>query len=329
MFRDDYDRPDPRFDTDPYPQQQPPPQQAIPPGYWLNPQTGQIEPTAANLATPPQTGSEPDFNPNVNYDSGPWSNGQPTNAPAGWRWDQGMARFVQDAPASDQTGSDGNTFGQGGGGSGAGNGAGFTDFPQFNPSIYQPGPAFQPQQFQAPTPFSYGDFSYDAFKAPTLEEAQNQPGYLFALQNGQKALENSAAARGVLRTGGTLKDLFSWGDKFGEQNYGNVFNQDLQGYTTNRANAYDTYNTNRNNAADTYRTNYGVSKDVFDTNYGASKDAYSLNNQSALDTYDRLFQAQSAAFNPNFQAASLKFSDLYNRDRDKLNALTTVAGYGA
>lgn len=230
------------------------------------------------------------------------------------------------APVTGGTdGGGGSTFGQGGASAG---GSGF-DFPQFNPSIYQPGPAFNPGQFSAPAPFSYGDFNYDSFKAPTLAEAQNQPGYQFALQNGQKALENSAAARGVLRTGGTLKDLFSWGDKFGEQNYGNVFNQDLQGYTTNRANAFDTYNTNRNNAADAYRTNYGVSKDVFDTNYGTSKDAYTLNNQSNLNTYDRLFQAQSAAFNPNFQAATLKFSDLYNRDRDKLNALTGLAGLGA
>ncbi len=279
-----------------YTGQWPPP---LPAGSSYGPNFGQV---VNKKGGTPDTNLPTTFKPDTNLPYGP----QPTT-PAVTTTDPGG----------------GSTYGQGGGGA---SNAGF-QFPQFDPSIYQPGPSFQPGQFGPPKPFSYGDFSYDSFKAPTLEEAQAQPGYQFALEQGQKALENSAAARGVLRTGGTLKDLFSWGDKFGEQNYGNVFNQDLQGYTTNRNNAFDTYNTNRNNAADAYRTNYGISKDTFDTNYGTAKDAYSLNNQSALDTYDRLFQAQSAAFNPNFQAASLKFSDLYNRDRDKLNALTSLSQY--
>ncbi len=273
---------------------------APPPGYSRNPDNGQLT-ADAGTAVPTQ-GQLP--NGSVAYPA--------ATAPP---------------PTTDQTGLTGGggagSYGQGGAG------GGFSGFPTFNPSIYQAGPQFSPGQYTPPAPFSYGDFSYGDFKAPTLAEAQNQPGYQFALQQGQKALENSAAARGVLRTGGTLKDLFSWGDKFGEQNYGNVFNQDLQGYSTNRANAFDTYNTNRNNAASNYAENYGISKNAFDTNYGVQKDAWSMNDQQSKDVYDRLFQAQSAQFNPSFQAASLQFSDLYNRDRDKLNALTSIAGYGA
>lgn len=215
-------------------------------------------------------------------------------------------------------GGDPGGYGQGGGGGAPAGGAygssteGF-QFPQFTPPQYTPGAPFQGGQFKAPDPFSFGEF-----KAPTLEEAQNRPGYQFALEQGRKALENSAAARGVLRTGGTLKDLFSWGDKFGEQNYGNQFNQDLTSYTTNRE-----------NAADAYRLNYGISQDVFDRNYGSSKDVYDRANQQGLDTFDRLYRGASDAFNPTYNAATLKFSDLYNRDRDKLNALTQLAGYGA
>lgn len=251
----------------------------------------------------PTYASDPDVLKFLNGIYGPGGTAfNPTPGTPGWN-PQTQA-WIPGTATDTTTGGGGGTYGQGGGSNFA--------FPTFTPPVYTPGAPFTPGQFAAPPAFSYKDFS-----APTLADAQNAPGYQFAVSEGRKALENSAAARGVLRTGGTLKDLFSWGDKFAEQNYGNVFNQ-----------ASQTYGTNRNNAADTYRTNYGISKDVFDTNYGASKDAWSMNNQSGLDTFDRLYRGSVDAFNPSFQAASLKFSDLYNRDRDKLNALTQLSGYG-
>src|ERR1700758_1924682 len=36
---------------------------------------------------------------------------------------------------------------------------------------------------------------YGSFQAPTLQQAEQQPGYQFALQQGLNALQNSAAAR--------------------------------------------------------------------------------------------------------------------------------------
>lgn len=119
-------------------------------------------------------------------------------------------------------------------------------------------PQFNAPRFNAPPAFSFQDF-----KAPTMADAENEPGYAFAMEQGRKALENSAAGRGVLRTGGTLKDIFAYGNRLGEQNYGNVFSR-----------AKDTYSLNRNNAAENYATNYGVSRDVFDRNYKAALDEY-------------------------------------------------------
>lgn len=119
-------------------------------------------------------------------------------------------------------------------------------------------PQFVAPKFNAPAPFSFKDFT-----APTLDEARNEPGFAFALEQGQKALENSAAGRGVLRTGGTLKDILGFGQKLGEQNYGNVFNR-----------SKSIYDTNRSNAADTYATNYGVSRDKFDRDYIGARDEY-------------------------------------------------------
>lgn len=156
--------------------------------------------------------------------------------------------------------------------------------------------------FAAPPAFSYAPFA-----APSLADAQNEPGYAFARDEGQRALETAAAARGIARTGGTLKDLIGWGNRFAEQNYGNVFNRSAQ-----------TYGMNRENALGNYLTNYNVSRDVFDRNYG-----------QARDIYDRDYQAALAEFNPRFEGSRLSFEDAYRRWRDALDANTRIATAGA
>ena len=71
------------------------------------------------------------------------------------------------------------------------------------------------------------------FQAPTMEEALSDPGYQASLKQGQDLLEGSAAARGTLRTGGTLRDLVDYGQGAAAKQYGDVFNRSLQGYMTN------------------------------------------------------------------------------------------------
>ena len=83
------------------------------------------------------------------------------------------------------------------------------------------------------------------FQAPTLQQAENTPGYQFALQQGQKALQASAAANGSLLTGGTLNALDSYSQGLADTNYNNIYNQALQGYQTN-------YNTWANQQANEY-----------------------------------------------------------------------------
>lgn len=77
------------------------------------------------------------------------------------------------------------------------------------------------------------------FTAPSLEDAQNSPGYQFALQQGLQGIQRSAAARGTLLTGGTLKALQQYGTGLADQTYGNVFNRALQTNTTNFGHLYD------------------------------------------------------------------------------------------
>ncbi len=72
---------------------------------------------------------------------------------------------------------------------------------------------FNAQGTAAPT----GGFEYQGFKAT--------PGYEFRMAQGEKAIQRSAAARGGLNSGATLKALGQWGQDYGSAEYGNYMNR--------------------------------------------------------------------------------------------------------
>lgn len=73
----------------------------------------------------------------------------------------------------------------------------------------------------------------NGFQAPTLEQAQQNPGYQFALNTGVDALDRSAAARGNVFSGTQGKALQQFGQDLGTQNYQQVYNNALNNYNTN------------------------------------------------------------------------------------------------
>ncbi|MCH7662313.1 MAG: hypothetical protein IH859_00380 [Chloroflexi bacterium] len=58
-----------------------------------------------------------------------------------------------------------------------------------------------------------------------LEDFETEPGYEFRLAEGQKALERSAAARGQVFSGGTLKALTRYGQGVASQEFGRAYNR--------------------------------------------------------------------------------------------------------
>ena len=74
------------------------------------------------------------------------------------------------------------------------------------------------------------------FTAPSAEDARNQPGYQFALQQGMKALQNSAAASGQLQGGGNLKAITQYAQGLADTNYQNVYNNAFNTFQANRQN---------------------------------------------------------------------------------------------
>lgn len=255
---------------------------------WLadgGPATGRPAPPAPNpyeppSATPP-TGSQYSWWSDPDNPPPAWmldGNQQPTANPGPgryWNW-AGDHWEARDAPRY------------------TGGGPDSTPGPTPGPTPDTGGPTgnFNYDSSDEPPEFNWTQFSppvytprFGPFSAPSMTEAENEPGYQFSLNQGRRALESSAAGRGVLRTGGTLKDILEYGNQFAQQNYNNVFNRNYQ----------------------TWLGNTAWDRDIFDRNYRGSKDAF----DSIRDS------------------ERLRFADLYQRWRDRLNALTQIGTAGA
>lgn len=131
------------------------------------------------------------------------------------------------------TGGGGGGTAPAGGGGGGGQAPPLLDLSGFNPGGGWSGgggpiPAYPrinipgAPQFQ-PTPY----------RAPTFQDALNEPGYQFRVDQGQRGLERSAAAQGRLRTGGTLTDLTEYNQKFAANEYNNVAQRAMAAWDRN------------------------------------------------------------------------------------------------
>lgn len=90
-------------------------------------------------------------------------------------------------------------------------------------------------------------FSYDDFKAPTMDDLKSSPGFQASLDRASNTLQRSAAAKGSLLSGSTLQSLSDQTADLTSQGYSDLFKQDAQTYQTNRGNAYDAYKERRAN----------------------------------------------------------------------------------
>lgn len=80
------------------------------------------------------------------------------------------------------------------------------------------------------------------FSAPTAAEAEASPGYQFTLQQGLKATQNSAAARGLGTSGAALKGASTYATGLADSTYNDVYQRALNTYKTNYGAASDNVN---------------------------------------------------------------------------------------
>lgn len=98
----------------------------------------------------------------------------------------------------------------------------------------------------------------------TSADFSKDPGYDFRMQEGMKALERSAAARGGLNSGATLKSIGRYGQDYASNEYGNAynrFNQDRDrrfGRLSNIAGMGQGANSSVGNAGMNYANNSGA-----------------------------------------------------------------------
>jgi hypothetical protein len=116
---------------------------------------------------------------------------------------------------------------------------------------------------------------------------QTDPGYAFRLSEGMKALDRTAAARGGLLSGATLKGAQRYGSDLASQEYQNAFNR----YQSNRAaqaqeygNAFNRFQTERTNTLAPLQSLAGVGQSATQQAQQASQN-YATGATNALGNF--------------------------------------------
>ena len=104
-------------------------------------------------------------------------------------------------------------------------------------------------------------------------DLQNDPGYQFTLQQGQQALQRSAAAQGGLFSSGTMKSLAGYTTGTANQYFNDAFNRAQSTFSTNQQQALNRISTLQNLAgqglsASGLGANLAQNQGQFSANYG-------------------------------------------------------------
>ena len=141
------------------------------------------------------------------------------------------------------------------------------------------------------------------------------PGYQFRLQEGTKAIESSAAAKGMLGSGKTLKDLARYSQGLASQEFANARNRAVEDYSLGRSANTEQY------GRDVQRTQYGneLGQQAFSNLYNLSNTGFNrylqgdtINQQRALQDY----QLAAAEEDTQRQRALQDYQLAYGRAMD-------------
>lgn len=168
----------------------------------------------------------------------------------------------------------------------------------------------------------------------TANDFQVDPGYNFRMQEGNKGIENSAAARGGQLSGATMKALAKYNSDLGSQEYGNAFNrfQNTQVQAGNALNnAEGSFNNNRANTSnqlnDAY-SRFGSDRANLQGQFGDAYNRFGANRENLSNQFGNAFNR----FGSNRENARTTYNqsyDRFNNDRTtKFNRLAALAGIG-
>jgi hypothetical protein len=139
----------------------------------------------------------------------------------------------------------------------------------FNPQSDGLQSQFNPTNYGLPSQFNYNATNF-----------QVDPGYQFALQQGQQAIQRSALAGSGL-SGGTLKDLTAYTTGQAAQQYGAAYQRAQGTYQQNYGNALGAYQQNYSNAFNTYNSNQSNTYNRLAAQAGQGLSATGMANQAS------------------------------------------------
>ena len=193
------------------------------------------------------------------------------------------------------------------------------DFQGTMPGVPQVDPYGPTSPYAAPSPYGAGEYAAPTyapatpFTMPTAADMAADPGYQFRLQQGQEALERSGAARGVTRTGGTLKDIVDYGQRAASQEYGNVYNRMAGQYGMNEALRSEAFDRNTGNAWNAWTGNEMGRARAYDVNEANRLGAERQTQQGRLTGYLTGANQQQQDFQNKYR----QWQDSYNQWRQQ------------
>ncbi len=207
-------------------------------------------------------------------------------------------------------GGDPNRYGMPVGGFNAGN-FGAAPAPYQAPTVRVPAPYHAPS-FTAPTPYQA-----PIFTGPTDVTMANDPGYQFRLKEGQRTVENAAAARGSVLSGGTLKALDRYNQDYASGEFGNVYNR-----------ARDTFDINTGVGLQAHQINAGNlwKPQELGAHYGLT--GYQTNVDAALKPQELGAQYGLTGYQTNVSTQRNVQQDYWSRLRDLYFGGLQAAPYG-
>ena len=161
---------------------------------------------------------------------------------------------------------------------------------------FQPGAAVQ-----SPV----GAVSDPGFQAPTMAEVEGTPGYEFRRREGERAIENAAAAQGIARTGGAMKDLMRYGQDYATGEYDRAYTRALGENQLSYHRALQENQDQYGRALGEYQMGYGQRGDVYDASMQRAMAEARMGETGA--------GRQLAADRLRYDANQRRYDDLYRR----------------
>jgi hypothetical protein len=176
--------------------------------------------------------------------------------------------------------------------------------PAYDPATnpYSPTPAYDPHA----NPYS----PVPAYQGPSEADLRADPGYQFRVAEGQKALERSAAGKGLLLSGGQLKDLTRFGQDLGAQEYGAAY---ARGYAKNQ---------------DLYQRNLATNELDYGRDYAHNADVYGRTLATNQLDYGRGYQANADLYGRHLEAYQTGYNTLMGLRKEQYGEFAGIAGAG-